>query len=287
MIVLDWPSNALEDQRRRNGAGAGDVVPSPEEVDLVGDLDLIAERLEPGPVRAVADDEEVDAAADHLQQVGGPNGVLDPLLRPEPAHQTDEPRVVRQPQLGQKLLPADQRGRDRRDAVGNHLELVRRQTVGRVEIPHARAVDHDPRGRSGQAAIEPEVEPGLPRIDAPLAGHQAFHAARLARHAAVGIGREKPGVDEIGPQRGDEPLQPAIGPGVELAPLADHGDRHAGGLQVGNERPAAGQGEDMNVELLTRQPAGQQGQLFLCPGAVERGDDLENAARGMGMMNDE
>ena len=88
-----------------------------------------------GAVRAVAEDQEVDVAADHLQQVGGPDGVLDPLLRPEPADQPDQPGAGREAQLDEQLLPRDGRGRGRRDAVGDHLELLGRQAVGRRRNP--------------------------------------------------------------------------------------------------------------------------------------------------------
>ena len=47
--------------------------------------------------------------------------------------------------------------------------------------------------------------------------------------------------------------------------------------QIGLQRPAAGQGADVHLELVARQPAGQQAQLLLGPGAVQRRYDLENA----------
>ena len=171
-------------------------------------------------------------------------------------------------------------GRTRhRHAVGNHPHLLGRRAVPHVEIAHAFAVDHHAAASLGQRAIQRQLQPALPRIDAALADHDVLHAARPGRRKTVGVGGEHPGVDQVGPKPGDVLLQPPKRLRIELPSLADDRRRDARLGQIGRQRPAAGQGADMHVELVARQPAGQQAQLFLGAGAVERRDDLQNAFR--------
>ena len=84
-------------------------------------------------------------------------------------------------------------------------------------------------------------------------------------------------MDQIGPQPSNVLLKPPKRPRIELPTFADDRQRDAGLAQIGLQRPAAGQGADMHLELVARQPAGQQAQLFFSPGTVERRDDLEDA----------
>ena len=70
-----------------------------EEMHAVGDLRLVAEAAQPVAQGAVAEDQEVGAGVDPLEQIGVLYLVVDPFLRPEPAHQSDQLRVRRQPEL--------------------------------------------------------------------------------------------------------------------------------------------------------------------------------------------
>ena len=79
------------------------VVAMPEEVDLVANLHLVAEPLQPAAMRPVAEDQQVDVVADDFQQVGRPDGVLHPFLRPQPPDQADQAAVLGQAQLGEDL----------------------------------------------------------------------------------------------------------------------------------------------------------------------------------------
>ena len=110
-----------------------------------------------------------------------------------------------------------------------------------------------------------------------MADHDVIDAAGPGRRETVGVGGEHPGVDQIGPQPGDMLFQPPKSPRIELPALADDRQRDARLAQIGLQRPAARQGADVYVELVARQPGGQQAQLLFGPGAVERRNDCENA----------
>ena len=129
----------------------------------------------------------------------------------------------------------------------------------------------------GQGPVDGQLQPAFPRIDAPLADHEFRYSAGLGRRKSIGVGGEHPGVDQVGLQSGHVLLQSPERLGIELPSLADHHQRHAGLGQVGRQRPAAGQRADVHVELVARQPRGQQAQLLLRAGAVEGRNDLQNA----------
>ena len=69
-----------------------------EEMDLVGDLDLVAEADEPLAVRPRAEDQQVGVVANHLQQIGRPDGVFAAAVRLQPAGPTDQADRFRQAQ---------------------------------------------------------------------------------------------------------------------------------------------------------------------------------------------
>ena len=84
-------------------------------------------------------------------------------------------------------------------------------------------------------------------------------------------------MDQIGAEPGHMCFQPPERPRIELPTLADDLERNAGRGQIGLERSATCQGADMHFKLVARQPGGQQAQLLLRAGAVERRNDFENA----------
>ena len=149
-------------------------------MDLVGDADLIAESSQAVAVWAVADHQQMDVVADHLQQVGGPDGVFHPFLRPESPDQADQPAAFGQFQFGQQLPPRGGGRIGQRHAVGNHLQLLGGRAVPHVEIANAFAVDHHAAATPGQDAIDGQLRSALPGIDAPLAATMFLTPQALA-----------------------------------------------------------------------------------------------------------
>ena len=162
-------------------------------------------------------------------------------------------------------------------AVGDHPHPVGRRAVADVEVAHALAVDHHAAAAPGHRPVDRQLQPALPGIDAPLGDHHVRDAAGPGRRQSVGVGGEHPGMHQIGAEPGQMLLQLPERPRIELPPLADHPQRHARRGQLGGQRPAAGQGADVDLELVARQPGGQQAQLLLRAGAVEGRNDLQNA----------
>ena len=178
-----------------------------EKMHLVADADLIAEHPQSVAVRPVAADEQMHVLADDLQQVGGPNRVLHPLVRQEPADQPDKPGVVGQAQLVEEL-PARGNGRGRnRHAAWNHAELLARQPAFCVILGDARAVGHQSRTVSADGPLQPASQHAARRAGRAEPGHQPVHAAADRRGQPVSVGGERPGLDHVGPQPIDQPLE--------------------------------------------------------------------------------
>ncbi|MEZ6069976.1 MAG: hypothetical protein R3C10_06785 [Pirellulales bacterium] len=64
------------------------VVAVAKQVHAIGDFALRNEPFKPRPLRSVTDNEHVEVVAGHLEDVGRPDDVLHPLLRPEPSTET-------------------------------------------------------------------------------------------------------------------------------------------------------------------------------------------------------
>ena len=196
----------------------------------VGEAELVAIALQTPALRAVADDQQVAVVAGRLEQVGRPDQVLDPLLRPEAADDADQAvGIRRQAQLGQQFRP---RNRLRRlghaNAVGDDCEFFSRQASFDVELFHAAGIGDDPLRALGQGSVDGQVQRRFPRIDAPLPGDDVLHARRDRRLPAVAVRGEEPGMHDVGLEFANQRLQPPIGERIDLPALADHRDRYAG-----------------------------------------------------------
>ena len=132
-------------------------------MDLVADHHLVAEAEQAVAVRAVAEDQQMDIVADDLQQVGRPDGVLHPLLRPQSPDQADQPALLGQAQLGEELSAGGVGRAGRGHAVGDDANPLRRQSAGDVEIAHAGAVGHDARRNAGRRSGRRPIRPSPSR----------------------------------------------------------------------------------------------------------------------------
>ncbi len=151
-----------------------------------------------------------------------------------------------------------------------------------VELADAAAVDDDPIGVPRQAPIDRQVMPRFPQVDAALGGDDALDARRAGGRAAVGVGREHPGMDQIGFEARHVAAQPPPGERVVFPRLADDGDRDSCAAQVVLVGPSARERADVNVELVARESSGQKNQLLFGAGARERGDHVQDASRHAG-----
>ena len=84
-------------------------------------------------------------------------------------------------------------------------------------------------------------------------------------------------MDGLRPEFLDKPHQSPERRRIGEPAATDDLDGDAAAGQHVADRPAAGQGADVHLELVLRQSAGQQAQLLCRAGAVERVDDLEDA----------
>ena len=159
-------------------------------------------------------------------------------------------------------------GLGHRHAVGNHPHALGRRAVPHVEIAHAFAVDHHAAAAPGQRAIDGQLQPALPRIDAALADHDVLHAAGPGRRETVGVGGEHPGVDQIGPEPGHVLLQPPERLRIELPTLAD--DRQRNARLAPDRPPAARRGSGRRRAPRTRRAAARAASRHNCFSAPAR-----------------
>ncbi len=187
-------------------------------------LDLVAKPLQPGPQRAVPDDQDVDIVAGDRQQFRRPDHVVDPLLWPQPGDGGHQPGVGRQFPTGQQFLPRPRAGLVRWDPVGDQDKLVLGNPRLKIKFADAAAIDDDPRGPPSQGTIDGQLVPAFPRVGTLFAADHHGHPTADRRGAAVGVGGEKPGLHDVGFKPGDQLLQGAEGHWIHLEPLAN--DRH-------------------------------------------------------------
>ena len=121
----------------------------------------------------------MDVVADHLQQVGRPDGVFHPFLRPQSPHQPHQPALRRaapaRPSNWRRVVVGSG---GIGHAVGNHPHPFGRRAVPDVEIAHALAVDHHRAAAAGQGPVQGQLQPALPRVDASLPDHESSSRRR-------------------------------------------------------------------------------------------------------------
>ena len=98
--------------------------------------------------------------------------------------------------------------------------------------------------------------------------------------AAIRVGREEPGVHDVGPEGLDVLPQPPVAERVELPAFADQCDGNSRVAQIVFERSGVRKDSHMDVELIARQAAREQRKLFFSPAANEGGDNEQKANQG-------
>ena len=145
--------------------------------------------------------------ADHLEQVGRPDGVFDALSRRQLPHQADQATGWRQAEFGQELPAARAVRRGLGRAIGDHDDLFRRQAVPHIIVAHRGTIGHDASATPSHAALDGRRPRVFPWVGASLGDDRLPHAARPRGRASIGIGREGPAMDHIGPQPGNMSFQ--------------------------------------------------------------------------------
>ena len=215
--------------------------------------------------------------------IDGPQKVFDALLRPQAADRAEEPGVSRKAKLAQQVLPGDGVvARGLFDAVVNDDELFGGQPATDIKVLHTVAVGDDFFCAFRKPTIDGELVGPLPGIDTALACDDVRHFGQSGSLAAIGIGREEPGVNDVGAELADVPLKTPKAEGVDLPALADDSDRDAGGAELSFQRTGMREDGDMDVELVARQAGGEQRELLLSAATDERRDDEEDANHGGG-----
>ena len=123
-------------------------------MDLVGNLDLLAEEDEPIAVRPFAEDQEMGVVANHLQQIGRPDGVLAAAIRLQAAGPTDQTDRFRQAEAIEDLPSRGDAGRRPAGAAGNDLNLLGGHALLDAIVAECREGGHDRAGPSARIAVD-------------------------------------------------------------------------------------------------------------------------------------
>ena len=160
------------------------------------------------------------------------------------------------------------------DAVFDQFKPLRINPLANIKISNAAAVYHDPRGPSGQIAVDRKFVPPLPRIGALFAANDGFNTATERRCTTICVGGEQPRLHQIRLQPPDQLLEPKIGAWIDFPTLANRGEGGFVPRQVRFVRSSPRQRTGVHVELARVQVRGQQRELFFGAGTVKRWDDL-------------
>ena len=132
---------------------------------------------------AVADDKQPQIVVEDAKEVGGPDEILDALLRPESADDADQPASGGHCSSWSSSARETSLGRAGGDAVGNDDEAVGGEAVLGAIVADGGAIGDEAIGVAREAAIDDPLPGRLPAVDAVFAGDDVFDAgeARATR----------------------------------------------------------------------------------------------------------
>ena len=93
--------------------------------------------------------------------------------------------------------------------------------MANIKVAHRTTVGDQSVGAAAQPAVEIEVMPCFPTIDAPFTGDDMLDPRRQGRLSAIRVRGKQPGMDDVGRQLVNATLEAKVGGRVELACLAD------------------------------------------------------------------